>query len=405
MPNMLVYVIFSDSHLETIPPSDDLVTMSTTKSALDPCGHQDFWQCHVAVSLWKIFSPLFLIVGLGGNLLSIAVLSRKRLRYTTTSVYLRLLAVVDTSVLIVFVLHRLVYYYLLINFKLSNNLACKIYSWLSTSVTALSIWLLSLIAIDRLILVKYPVWAKSHCTQRSAVVAVGILSVALFIINSHYLALYSRIEVFSYSNLTNATVVVNVVCGPSSVKFKFFYNKVWPVFMFLLYSIVPLICLATCNVILIKELKKRSLQKQARRSRDVSIEQEQRNLRSVTKMLVVVCIFFIIISVPTCIHLIIESYLFDGARPRDRAKRLLTWSIVTLILHSNNTVNFFLYCLSGSVFRKDLAEMFAYLKVSIQRVIHRGVHPAILTVGPVADSEVNKAGTSSTGNTTNSTTV
>ena len=343
-----------------------------------------------------------MIVGLCGNLLSIAVLSRKRLRWTTTSVYLRLLAVVDCSVLLVSVLRNLIYYYTVVNIKESNDIGCRIHTWISSSLIALSFWLLPTIAIDRLILVKFPVWAKTRCTRRATVVVVGILCATIFTINLHYLVTYSRSEVSIYSNITNTSIVTKVKCGPKS-EFKSFHSTVWPVFVLLVYSISPLICLATCNIVLIKELAKRNLMKQAQRLHDAYKEQEQRDLRSVTKMLVVICVFFIIISAPTCLHMVIRVYVFNLKLPRDNARHLLTWSIANLMLYSNNTVNFILYCLSGSVFRKELTNMFKHAKLSIQKRINRGVYPEITIDERLTDTDVNKVGTSCMGNNTVST--
>ena len=337
-----------------------------------PCTNRDFIECHAAVVLWKIVSPLLMIVGISGNLLSLWVLSRKRMRYTTSSVYLRLLAIVDTGVILLPVLRNLIYYYTAVNIRELSMFACKFHSWLSTSVLAISFWLLPVIAMDRLILVKYPIWAKAHCTRRSAIIAAVVLMTIVLCTSSHILIYQARIEVFVSSNTTTEPVLVDVKCTPGSVWYKKFYNKTWPVIMFVLYTLTPLVILVTSNVLLVRELTKRTHQNQARRSLEAKNEQEQRDLRSITKMLVVVCVFFIVISVPTCVHMMIDSYVFDPRNPHDVAKRLLMYTVVTLVLYSNNTANFILYSFSGRMFRNEL---FSMVRQAKQRLINTRVYP------------------------------
>ena len=338
----------------------------------DPCTNRDFLECHIAVVLWKVISPILMIVGISGNLLSLAVLSRKRLHFTTTSVYLRLLAIVDTGVLLFPVLRNVIFYYTAVNIRALSVVACKFHSWLSTSVLAVSIWLLPVIATERLILVKYPIWAKVHCTRRSAITSVAVLSAIILCINSHILIYQTRTEVFASSNTTREPVLMAAKCNPGTIGYKKFYHKTWPVIMFVLYTLTPLVILVTCNVVLVRELTRRTQTNQARRAIEAQNEQEQRDLRSITKMLVVVCIFFVVISLPTCVHMIIGSYVFDSRSPHDVAKGLLMYTVVTLVLYCNNTANFILYSFSGRVFRNELVSMLRHAR---QRLVKRRVYP------------------------------
>ena len=336
-----------------------------------PCN-QKFTECIIALGLWKFVSPLLMIVGISGNLLSLAVLSRKRLRHTTTSVYLRLLAIADTGVLLFPVLRNVIHYYNGVNIRTLSMFGCKFHSWISTSSLAVSIWLLPVIAIDRFILVKHPIWAKVHCTRRSALIVVAVMAAIVLCVNSHILIYQERTEVFAKSNATLEPVLVASVCNPGTVGYKKFYHKTWPVMMFILYTITPLAIVITCNVVLVRELTRRTRINQARRAVETQNEQEQRDLRSITKMLVVVCIFFVIISLPTCVHMIIGPYVFDRKSPHDVAKGLLMYTIVTLILYCNNTVNFILYSFSGRVFRNELLSM---LRQAKKRLAKRRIYP------------------------------
>ena len=158
----------------------------------DPCESLDYVECHIAVLIWKITGPIFLVVGLCGNLLSFVVLSRKRMRVFTTSVYLRCLAIVDSLVLLFAVLRDTIYHHTNIDVGELSDTACKVFQWINYNVTALSGWILCAIAMDRLIAVKYPLWTKSHCTKRIAMAVVVTLTVTVVLLNSHYLMLTLR---------------------------------------------------------------------------------------------------------------------------------------------------------------------------------------------------------------------
>ena len=152
-------------------------------------------ECHVAVTLWRIFSPAFLLIGLTGNILSIVILSRQRICGTTTSVYLRVLAVVDSLALMVSLLREMISHYFKFDVRDLNDLSCKLHSWSTYNTTGLSCWLLSIIAIDRLLSIKCPLWTKTHCTRTSAVIVAVVLTAIVLLLNSHMLWILNKDEI------------------------------------------------------------------------------------------------------------------------------------------------------------------------------------------------------------------
>ena len=341
----------------------------------DPCERLDYVECRIAAIIWKIFGPISLIVGLCGNILSVAVLSRKRMCVFTTSVYLRFLAVVDSLVLLFSVLRDLVYHYTNIDFGELSDLTCKIFQWLNYTVTALSGWILCAIAIDRLIAVKHPLWTKSHCTKGIAISVTISLTAIVFLMNIHVLLFMYRDEIYVDSNATNASFFLDVKCSPMTTDYITFNTKVWPILTFIIYGIAPIVCLISCNIILYRQLSQRSLNKQASRTVGDAAKKREKDMKSLTKMLIVVCVAFVTFSVPTCIYLIIAPYVFTRTSAHDIAKRRLTWVIVASFLYCNNTLNFIIYCISGSLFRQELHGLFVQVKLSVLKCIRRRIVP------------------------------
>ncbi|XP_055954597.1 neuromedin-U receptor 1-like [Patella vulgata] len=70
-----------------------------TSSEVTNITFTDYLEYKTAMWLWRIFSPLLIIIGTFGNLLSLLVLTRKRLRSSPAMFYLSILAVVDITVL------------------------------------------------------------------------------------------------------------------------------------------------------------------------------------------------------------------------------------------------------------------------------------------------------------------
>ena len=339
------------------------------------CMRSDFVECHLAVMLWKIFAPLFLVVGIPGNIVSIAVLSRQRMRNTTTSVYLRLLAIVDTAVILVAMPRQIDYYYSAVKVHDLSVFACKFFSFLTPTILTLSWCFLPILTIDRLILVRYPIWAKKHCTKKSALVVFAVLALAMITINFHQLVFIDipREDVTGSTNLANTTVQVYGICRAVPDWYKEFYQKTWPLVMLVVFSLTPVILQIVCNVLLIRELAIRSRKRQTNRALQDKNDREQHDLRSVTRMLVVVSVFFVLSSVPQCIQLVLKPYVFKPKTAHNNAKNVLFKALIQLLMYSNNTINFLLYTLSGRVFRNELRSMFKQVKRRFLQCFDRNV--------------------------------
>ena len=155
------------------------IRMTINDSSTNPCSHLDLTACNIDVLLWKICGPIFLPVGITGNVCSFVIWCKKRMCRTTTSVYVRFLAVVDTLVLIVGVLRELIVYTSNFDIQVLSTFSCRLHNWLAFSVTGLSAWILSALVVDRLVIVKFPQWTQIQCSNQSAVIIGTVLVVVI----------------------------------------------------------------------------------------------------------------------------------------------------------------------------------------------------------------------------------
>ena len=71
---------------------------------------------------------------------------------------------------------------------------------------------------------------------------------------------------------------------------------------------------------------------------------------SLTVTLMSVSVTYICLTLPVCIFLIVQHYGM-GPDTRYEAWMRLVWALVNLMWYCNSTVNFYLYCLTGTRFR------------------------------------------------------
>ena len=105
-------------------------------------------------------------------------------------------------------------------------------------------------------------------------------------------------------------------------------------------------------------LTKRTLSMRKSNSSQQS-RKSQRNTISMTRMLLCVTFYFVIVTTPTFIFSIIQEYMFDKTEitPEKNGKIELVDAISTLMLYLNHSINFLLYAVSGRRFRKELYSM------------------------------------------------
>ena len=276
---------------------------STSDVALAPS-----WPSQISFALF----PCMVFTGVICNTLIFVIMRRRRMSHLSTCYYMGILAIADTSVLL---LGLSVMWLYLVNRKwsllLQSTYGCKVLSLLFYTVSDTSVWLVCMMSADRCIAVTRPLHASSICTVRRARISVGVLVLCMLLINVHFLFTH-------YLSEEND-------CTPHE-RYDFFIRQLWPWVDAAVYSAIPFIFLLTINLIIVRSLF------QARRSRThLRIYQSQRSRnqnqlstsmsRKLTTMLLAVTFFFLLTSFPmVCLqiytnlshhnnHIIAQSYL------------------------------------------------------------------------------------------------
>ena len=281
---------------------------------------------------FEIIPPLIVAIGIIGNILSLCVLSRKKFRNLSVPVYLRGLAVADVSSLLISnsflnLLEKTTGNYM----RSSQDWACKIFNWLHLSFSWISSWLVVCISVERVIVVYTPHKAKRLCTTTKAYKVTTFIYLLFLVSNIHAFFKYD----IHAGNCGPVDEIYNVALGGVSIA---------------LFSIVPGLVIVVCNLVIVCTLIKMS---RVQKSHDKLASKDSKNL---TVMLVINCLFFLILTSP---YNMINKFSDQAAINKNIILAMYQ------LASSNHAINFFLYVICGSLFRKELFCMLTCAKTSV----------------------------------------
>ena len=293
--------------------------------------------------------PCLIILGLMGNISAGVILSQPAMRHTTTSLYLRFLAMFDSLVLCTGLTRLWIIVFFHYDLREYNSYVCKFHTWATYWVTYSASWLLVAVTVERCVSVWFPHKVKLIFTKRRTYIIIATVIVLMALLSAHYLygrALY--IDTFE-----NVTVVY--LCDNVSEMYNEFEMKVWPWIDYSIYSVIPSTILILCNISIIHKVLSssrnalRSGNDNTAQNRSVSSRKSQAS--SLTAMLLITSTTYVICTTPFCIF-VIYSNAFGSAL--DLAVDDLIWVSVNMLQFTNNCINFILYCVSGKRFRDEL---------------------------------------------------
>ncbi|XP_031356394.1 G-protein coupled receptor daf-37-like [Photinus pyralis] len=132
----------------------------------------------------RVVVPILVCIGAAGNILSIIVLTRRRMR-SSTNAYLTALAVADLIYLLFVLLLSFTHYPNIHDHKF--ELYWRFYGishWLCDAASSTSVWLTVSFTMERYIVVCHPMKGKVLCTERRAKSIIAIISILCIILTA-----------------------------------------------------------------------------------------------------------------------------------------------------------------------------------------------------------------------------
>ena len=358
---------------------------NTTANDLD-----EYVQYKIGKYIWIYISPILIIIGTFGNCLSIVVLLRKSMRTSTTMFYLAVLSFGD-----LFTLYTGLLRYWIRNLPGENDIrnlsdaGCKIHAFLVYFSLDVTVWILVAVTLDRCLSVSLPFKAKRLCSIMMSRIVVIVIVVISSFKNMHFFWTVELVHTWEFR------------CDAATRSTDDFLNYVWPWIDFSTFCAIPFTVMILCNIKIIYEMvmshrkiavnlvdrnsshnsnffRQISTQGQSAvsdplkqngsfrhkpissTSSDTQQKIQSRRISSLTAMLLTVNCVFLITTFPIQLFLILEERWFPTENRTDEqtAAHNLWWAVVNMLQYSNNSIHFFLYCLTGPRFRQELKCLF-----------------------------------------------
>ena len=315
------------------------------------------WILHVhddvTMRLWTLLAPLVLLFGTFGNVMIILVHGPTTETMSSLSVYFVTLAVSDLLLLYDVTFIRWVYFTFGVNLTVVHSAACKLHYWVMYSAGVMSAWVLVAMTAQRAACVLWPHRANVLCTARSSTTTVVSLVCFTAVVHGHILYGFDVIVV--ESDLAETDYVCYLFKGP----YETFLLGVWSWADLALFSALPFLCLLVSNGLLVWKLKASVAEARVTLGPGQSghISDRRKKASSITATLLAVSAAFITLTFPMCcLQLVFFHHWFWGSLDEFYASRALGifHDSAQFLWQINSAVNFYLYCLTGSRFRRAL---------------------------------------------------
>lgn len=370
---------------------------------------------NVSNTILIVYPWIMIIFGTISNVLSIIVLTRQKLRKSSTFFYLACLSAIDLCVVYTFCINFITYYHLNIDLQMKHVILCKLFAFCIYFLPQYSAWTCAAVSIDRVIGViftihgQYAAAAKRWNTPMRARNITIIIGIVLFLLNVQFLF---------YPNeyiKQNDTIVedVNIIyCSPENIpRYHTYYFNFWVHFDLSINVLIPFAIMIISSIIIIIRVKKTAqnllnTRKKsscaynnnmltvtspnpntsqiiaatsnvnkgasssssskgrssviAMRKKSTVMPQNNSNskARSISIMLATNNFVFISLTLPIVVFLsIAPSITDDSVCSNLKAKIRLVKIICIILMNINCTVNIFVYSLMASQFRRQLIEL------------------------------------------------
>lgn len=319
-------------------------------------------------NLWSIYSPLLLVLGLIGNSLSILVSSRQSMRRgIAASRYLLAIAVTDNGALIFGLLPKWLQHCFGTDVTTSSNFVCKMRNFLFYTAEDASTWFVCAFTFDRFLVVQFPLRrAVIGATKR---IYVSLAAVTFLAVVKNSTVFWSRAVVVQNQTIAEGNGSISTsssssrpssLCSnptPSSIHFD---SYVRPWLVFATVDCVPFLFLIACNAAIVRKIitvhykSSKALGASTVVSRSLPvIGISKSRVARMTGMCLAVSLTFLVLEFPSIVLLIGRPYWTTD----DRIKYALMEAVASLLTYTNCAVNFYLYCLAGTRFRKEFVSM------------------------------------------------
>ena len=343
-------------------PSMDMGNASANCTSLDVMG----WLHNQGTSkpsvftigrqFYAYFTPIIMVIGIIGNSLSLNVFLSKNMRSLSASTYLAALSTSDLFALVFYVMIEwlirgipVLYPDKRVTFMHVDGV-CQMIMYLHYVSRFLSAWLVVAFTVERYIGVCHPLRRRDICTITSTRrIVLGLVIVSLILnVFKPTLSIVSDVKGWGRMCTTKADYR----------HLSFILDSIFAVMI----TLVPFVIITCMNLLIVRKLVLRN-----KRQRACKVITEESIIRlEFTLILLAISLCFIVFNIPyfvTWCKLFLTSKFIHLDTFQDVASfeyfQGTLW-ITRAIFYINYCVNFFLYSITGTYFRRELKMFFFY---------------------------------------------
>ena len=300
-----------------------------------------------------------IVLGCVGNILSLLVWVKIRRCKTSTACFLACLAIADLVALLTglnFWMANVVE----TDLRFTSRFACKLLVYVDFAAQNTSAWIVVLVTAERAFATWFPF--RFRLVSRPDV-ALGVTIGTVVAILCACLVYLISADTISVPTRENSTIDVCLFTNDSTIVQS---EVAWFYFELLSHFVIPFVIIIICNIcILVKTvlqaIKRRKLLTENKISKnDIDV------LNAIPFRVILLSVVFCLGVGPIHFYgndkealqftLPIEAQIEGHGNDHDHTDSVYT--IVVILLYLNNAINFLLYCVTGSDFRRDIVKLF-----------------------------------------------
>ena len=290
--------------------------------------------------------PILVPIGLLGNTLSFLVMIKPSNRKTSTCIYMAAISIND-NLMMISALH--IWLTTVIEVHKLYPIECKIASFFGLHVVQNGTFQVLAMTLDKYVAIKWPHKSATHSTPTRAKITVIVTHICVVIYNLPHLYMSQLTDGICLGYANGGTI-----------------TKVYSWFTFVINVIIPLTSLIYMNGVIIQKV--RSSRKQFGFREDtqnhgpsnVAAAKRQKTMKNTENQLTIMLLFvttlFLILMIPTYGRFLYTAFVIRDT-PAKYVSVVFFYHLSHKLYHTNNGINFFLYCISGQKFRNDLKEI------------------------------------------------
>ncbi|XP_064624474.1 galanin receptor 2b-like [Lineus longissimus] len=285
-------------------------------------------------------TPFILGPGLIGNTLSMLVMQRPRYATSSTWVYLRFLAFWDNMFIIFYGIQGYISKFVPLQ-MLWGSFFCKEYYYFAGASNS-SYYGVLFMTVDRFCAVHWPLRAATLCTKKKAKITCVCISFLMMLAFSPQL---------TREMLTDASLADRDRC-PTKPRWL---EEPMYIFLTIFIMMASPILVFIFNILILSAIRRN------RKERSEMTGSQQKGNSKETNMdalLLAVSWAFCACLFPFTLDYFTFNYIAKPVTSNQVMVRKLCYEFVRLLILTNSSINFYLYCLSSSKFRLDLLEIF-----------------------------------------------